>query len=235
MKLSIHYYVLALSERSSRLFEGFREDLIDIHNSGFPFDFDSVGFDHGKRSVACDPFREFLRNTDRLFARYFNQDPLGIIVIGERQVLSVFKGLTNHREAFIGELEGDYTSTSSRDLGRIAWPVVKQALAGTTHHAIIGLEKAAKAGKIVIGLDAVGRSISSAAVSSLFVEEDYHVKGSIRKIEETLVLSPQVDVREVLDDAVDVIVDRVLDSGGNVVFLDSASMTRFQRIALING
>ena len=38
MQLSIHYYVLLLSEQMSRLYEGFRDKLIDIQNTHFPFE-----------------------------------------------------------------------------------------------------------------------------------------------------------------------------------------------------
>ena len=38
MQLSIHYYVLSLSEQKSRLYEGFRDKLIYIQNTNFPFE-----------------------------------------------------------------------------------------------------------------------------------------------------------------------------------------------------
>ena len=235
MQLSIHFYVLSLSERTSRLYEGFRDTLIDIQDTDLPFEASSSGGELLKQPSKADMLREFLCKTDRHFAHYFAQDPLRLVVIGERECLSIFESVTIHREALIGEVEGDYSGTSSRDLGRIVWPVVKQALAGANDHAIHELEEAADAKKIIMGFDAVGRSVESDAVSSLFVEEDYHVKGSIRKTEDALVLSPEVDVMEVIDDAVDVIIERVLEKGGDVVFLDSGSMIKFQRIALMRG
>ena len=233
MQLSIHYYVLLLSERTSRLYEGLRDTLFDIQNTGFPFEALPDGDETVKQPFKADTLSEFLRKTDRHFAHYFAQDPLRLVVIGERKCLSIFESVTVHREALIGEVEGDYSATSSRDLGRIVWPVVKQALAGAKDRVIHELEEAASMKKIISGFDAVGRSVESDAVSSLFVEEDYHVKGSIRKTEDALVLSPQADVREVFDDAVDVIIEKVLEMGGTVSFLKSGALMTFERIALI--
>ncbi len=134
----------------------------------------------------------------------------------------------------MGEMEGDYAAVSSSDLGKIVWSVVKQVLAGENDRALDELQAAAESKTIVIGFDAVGRAVQSVGVSStLFVEDDYHVRGSVRETDGALVLSPHVDVSEVIDDAVDHIVEKVLAKGGNVVFLESNTMTKFQKIALI--
>jgi len=42
LKLNARYYVLSLSERSTRLYEAFRDTLIDIQNKGLPIDFSTV-------------------------------------------------------------------------------------------------------------------------------------------------------------------------------------------------
>ena len=235
MQLSIHYYVLSLGKRTSRLYEGFRDTLIDIQNTGFPFEAPSRHNGHHELMSKPERLGEFMRETDQHFAHYFAQDPLWMVLIGERKLLSIFKSGTAHRDAMIGEMEGDYSAVSSSDLGKIVWSVVKQVLAGANDRALEQLQAAADSKTIMIGLDAVSRAVKAADASSLFVEEDYHIRGSIRETEGALVLSPHVDLSEVIDDAVDLIVERVLAKGGNVVFLESDTMTKFQKIALIVG
>ena len=94
------------------------------------------------------------------------------------------------------------------------------------------LEEAAGSGSIVMGLDAVASSLASDVVYSLFLEEDYHVKsGSYGANEKSL--SHRADVNEAIIDPVDIQVERVLAKGGDVVFLGSGSMIKYQRIALI--
>ncbi|MGA7304750.1 MAG: hypothetical protein WBW88_07735, partial [Rhodothermales bacterium] len=140
---------------------------------------------------------------------------------------------TVHHHALMAEMEGDYAAVSSSDLGKIVWSVVKQVLAGENDRALDELQAAAESKTIVIGFDAVGRAVQSVGASTLFVEDDYHVRGSVRETDGALVLSPHVDVSDVIDDAVDHIVEKVLAKGGNVVFLESNTMTKFQKIALI--
>jgi len=234
MQLSIHYYVLSLGKRTSRLYEGFRDTLIDIQNTGFPFEAPSRHNGHHEHLSKPERLGEFMRETDQHFAHYFAQDPLWMVLIGERKLLSIFKSGTLHRDAMIGEMEGDYSAVSPADLGKVVWSVVKQVLAGANDRALDELQAAAETKTIMIGFDAVSQAVQTeGGGSSLFVEDDYHIKGSIRETEGALVLSPHVDLSEVIDDAVDHIVEKVLAKGGNVVFLESDTMTKFQKIALV--
>ncbi len=133
----------------------------------------------------------------------------------------------------IGTVRGDYTATSPHDLGKIVWPVIKEAIAGANKNAMQNLVIAAKSKKVVSGIEAVGQSAETETSASLYVEDDYHVKGSILKIDHSLVFSKHVNIWQVLDDVVDVIIEKVLKMGGNVIFLNSGSLIELDRIALI--
>jgi len=82
MQLSIHYYVLPLSEQISRLYEGFRDKFIDIQKTNFPLE---SSFDAGNpvKSASKDTqLREFFQHTDQHFAHYYEQDPLRLALVG---------------------------------------------------------------------------------------------------------------------------------------------------------
>ena len=230
MQLSIHYYVLLLSEQMSRLYEGFRDKLIDIQNTHFPFE---ITIDAGNPASKDTQLKKFYHQTDQHFAHYYKQDPLALVVVGEERSQAIFKTLTKHRDEYIGVVEGDYTTTSLHDLGKIIWPVVKEAIAGVNKNAMRDLEIAVERHKVVFGIDLVGQSVKTKTGSILYVEEDYHVKGSIRELNNTLTFSKHVDLREVIDDVVDIIIEKVLKMGGTVIFLDRGSLMKFEKIALI--
>jgi hypothetical protein len=230
MKLSIHYYVLSLSVQTSRLYEGFRDKLIDIQNTNFPFE---SSIDIGSSAPKDTHLKEFFHQTDLRFTHYYDQDPHRLIVVGEKRNLAIFKALMTHHDAFMGTVEGDYALTSPHDLGRIVWPVVKETIAGVNQNAMRDLATAAKVKKVVSGIDAVGQSAETETGSILYVEEDYHVKGSIHKTDQSLIRSKHVNLLEVLDDVVDFIIEKVLKTGGTVIFLDNGSLVNLERIALI--
>ena len=233
MKLNTRYYVLSLSERSSRLYEAFRDTLIDIQNKGFPIAFSTVMPGGDDPAPQPDQSREFIRTVDQHFDHYLKQDPLRFVVVGEKDILSTFESVTTHRDGSIGTVQGDYASTSPHDLGKIVWPIVKNAMAGTSAHAMSDLATADRSQNVAFGIETVGYLADSGVGGTLFVEEDYRLKGGIHKTDHSLIKPEDLDIREPIDDAVDAVIGRVLDKGGNVVFLDSGSLARHRRIALI--
>jgi hypothetical protein len=235
VKLTTHYYVLSLGEQTSRLYEAFRDTLIDIQNRSFPIESSACMSDAVEPTLRESRLREFIRTADQHFDHYYRQDPLRLVVVGEKKNLSIFGSVTSHQDMLIGSVEGDYVATSPHDLGKIVWPIVKAVMAGTSEKAMHDLETAESSQNVASGIAAVGHSAGLRVGGTLFVEEDYHMKGGIRKTDHSLFRSEDLDIREMIDDAVDAIIEKVLEKGGNVVFVESGSLTKLQRIALIIG
>jgi hypothetical protein len=155
------------------------------------------------------------------------------VLTGEKSSLNIFMALNTRQDILNGMIPGDYIATSAHDLGKIVWPVVKQTIAGINKNAMRELATAFRMKKIVDGINAVGLAIETEPCSTLYVEEDYHVKGSIHKTDESFTISEHIDISQVIDDVVDIIIEKVLHTGGRVIFLDNGSLKQFGRIALI--
>ena len=233
MKLTTHYYVLSLSEHTSRLYEAFRDTLIDIRNKGFPIE-SSAGMSGPAEPIGGNSqLRDFIRAADEHFDHYFRQDPLRLVVVGDEKSLAVFGSVTSHQDLVTGTVEGDYTATSPHDLGKIVWPLVKEAMAGTSERAMLDLDRAEGSRGVTSGIDAVAHVAGSGGGNTLFVEEDYRMKGGIREADHSLIGPKDLDILEVTDDAVDAIIEKVLEKGGRVIFLENGSLTKLERIALV--
>lgn len=231
MSISPHYYVLSLSPEMNLLFEAFRDLLIQVENQGFPV----VGPSLVSDSEDQEQRRAVARSVDHCFGGYYLREPLKLIVVGDQSTLSAFNSVTTHETAIIGRVEGDHAATCARDLGRIVWPIVKAAMSGVQDRAMQDLETAARCGTFASGLEAVVRASGRDQRSTLMVEDDYHFRGSIMESDGALVLSPEVDVREALDDAVDAVIERVLVSGGNVLFTPNGALRDRGRVVLLFG
>ena len=219
MKLSTHYYVLSLSEGTNRLYEAFRDSLIDIENTWFPL----VYADGPARRQLNDvQLRSMLQTVDHHFAHYFEQDPLAVVLSGTDRSQSTFTALTAYPGVIIGRVEGDHSTTSLRDLGRIVWPIVKTAMAGAGQKVERDLAAATLAHNLAVGVEAVVKSIDSGVGATLLVENAFRVK-------------PPASAALLDDDdnIVDTIIDKVLALGGNVIFVEDGSLGDFQQIALI--
>lgn len=219
MNLSTHYYVLALSDGTNRLYEAFRDRLIDIQNTWFPLESATSPPPQGRTD---GDLRTLLQRVDRHFAHYHGREPLGLVLVGTARIRSTFASLTVHSSVIVGHSDGDYATTSLTALGRIVWPIVTGAMATAGHGFVHTLEAAARTDNIAIGLDAVVHSLDAGVGATLLVEEDYRV--APRAIASLL---------EDCDNVVDVVVDRVLALGGNVVFVNDGSLTQFRQMALV--
>lgn len=233
MNLSTHYYVISLSEHENVLYEVFRDEVIDIRNGGFPLEAPLGGHSAADSIGRKERLREMVQTVDQLFENCFRHDPLGLVVIGTKELLDLFSSVTEHRNVITGQVEGDFSATSLHDLGKIVWPVVKKTISGLPDAAMHNLEIAEKAGRTVSGFDAVSRQALAGVNATLMVEDDYHMRGTITQTSQSLEISPEVNVMEELDDAIDMIIEKVLESGGNVVFMPNGSLHKQGRIVLL--
>jgi hypothetical protein len=214
------------------LFEAFRDFLIVIENQGFPvktpvLTSNSVGSaDRGK-------LRELARTIDENFDHYYGHDPLNLVVVGDKEMQDAFNSVTTHGATVIGRVEGDHSDTPARELGEIVWPMVKEAISGVLDRAIRDLKHFAAEGRVVYGLESAARFANRGLLATLLVEDDFRLRGRVGGANESPVISADLDVREPIDDVVDAVVEKVLESGGRVVFAPPGSLSDWSRIVLL--
>jgi Bacterial archaeo-eukaryotic release factor family 3 len=177
--------------------------------------------------------QESARVLDAHFGHYYARDPLELIVVGERELLCAFTSVTAHGAAIRGRAEGDHTSSTPRDLGQIVWPLVKEAMSGLLERTMRSLDASGRRGQVASGLEAVASLAREGVRATLLVEDDYQLRGSVSRGSQSPVISPDVDVRDAIDDAVDAVIERVLESGGDAVFAPSGSLSDHDRIVLL--
>lgn len=235
------YWVLALSEQPTRLFEGSRETLIEINEEGFPMEHGGAGGasnlpgGHGvSRSAYRDEnHRQFFRSVDNTFANFHRDDPLPLAVVGVERYQSFFNEVSAHTEHIVARITGSHDRTSAYELGQLVWPHVKEGLAEQRRKVLDELGAAVGAQRSASGLGEAWRFAQEGRVSLLLVEEGYHQPA---RVDDSGFHLTQVDDKtplDVLDDAVDDLVEMVLDRGGRVVFVDPPQLEKHQKVAAV--
>jgi hypothetical protein len=218
VKLSTHYYVLSLGERTNRLYEAFRDSLIHIENTWFPME---SSRSPSQSDLTDAQLQTLLQRVDHHFAHYYTQDPLGVVVIGSSRDRAMFESLTAFSDVIIGSTDGDHSATATRDLGKIVWPIVKGVMANAGEKVERDLAAAVSTHNVAVGIDAVVKSVDAGVGATFLVEDGYRVE------------PPNPTLLDDIDNVVDTVIDKVLALGGNVIFVENGLLSRFQSAALI--
>ncbi|MCS7055255.1 MAG: hypothetical protein NZM18_03640 [Thermoflexales bacterium] len=240
MNRTPRYWVLSLSEKATRLYEATRDDLIEITAGAFPMAMNlpggalrlpgGEGINPSKQS---DHFHEqFFRAVDQEYDKVTKDDRLPLAVLGVDRYLGFFRKFSAKNDV-IAEIKGNYDHLSAHDLGKLVWPVVEEAFDRRRAQVFDRLNDAIGARKFVSTIGEAWRYAHEGRGALLLLEEGYHQPARLSDDGMNILLSDDPTDLDVMDDAADVVVEEVLQKGGQVVFVPDGSLAEHGRVALI--
>ncbi len=235
------YWVLVLSEKPTRLYEATRDDLQEIRDGGFPMTHEGPGgerplpdsFRIEKSTLRDEHRRSFFRRVNAALKPFIAADPLPIVITGVDRFLSLFQEVTDHHDRILASVKGSHDKTPPHELAKLVWPLAKDALAEERRNVLHELEKAVGENNFVSTVGEVWRLAREGRGKLLLVEEDFHYPARVDASGTHLEPAEDISAPDVIDDAVDEIIETVLAKNGRVVFADNGQLEAHQRIALI--
>jgi hypothetical protein len=235
------YWVLALSEKPTRLFEGTNETLIEVTDGGFPMVHEGPGGELPlpggagvkKSAYRDEQHRQFFRKVDESFAQLWKSDPLPLMVVGVDRYLSFFRELSRHSRHIISTMTGSHDRTTPHELGKLVWPLVEQSLAAKRLEYLQDLDDAVGAKKAASALGQAWRRAHEGRGALLLVEEGYRCPGILTDDGAGMLHTDDPNAPGVIPDAVDELIELVMAKGGQVVFVAPGSLAVHQQVALI--
>jgi len=236
---SSRYWLLALSEKPTRLYEGFRENLVEVRDEGFPMEHKGPGgataLPGGKgarKSAYRDEYHgQFFRKINRAMAGFITDDPLPLFVTGVDRFLSMYRDISSFPVE--GEIKGSHDRTSPHELGKMAWPLVEDYLERHRKALLGNLAKAMSEGSVISTIGEAWQASLFGRGRTLFVEEGFHYPATVDESGLEIKPSDDPEAPGVIDDAVDEVIEAVLAAGGEVVFLPDGTLADHDRLALI--
>ena len=246
------YGVLHLDEKNPKLYRGSLKSLKEIENGEFPLSYEMnyefekpnpgssyAGYAHLKgfekdRSVGDKKrYETFFKHTDELLGDYIRDFEL-VVLCGIKRHTAAFMNRTTHASKIISVINGNYDRYQTHEMANIVWPSIQAFVAEKMLDAINAFREENGEGNTEEGIVSVWQAASEGRGLTLLVEKDYRIAGYIeQKFDDQLHLKPTSQTNKVLPNAVNEVIEMVLNHNGNIVITENGMLKDHQNIAVI--
>jgi hypothetical protein len=221
------YSVLVLSKGQAKLYQGVREDLVELRGHGFPADVHhSPAGGHGVNpsQVEDETRRVFVKHCAEALLAHPDASKM-VVVTGTEDTLADFEASHPHRLAVLGHVSGNMIDENPATLGRKAWEVVRGGRRALSQRILARLDEARSAHRYAAGLTEIGPLALQSRVELMVCGFDYAQPARLDPATGSLVPIDAPQGPGDLDDAVDWVAQQVLDRGGDVRLVENDLMT----------
>ena len=225
--------VLVLSSREARLFEGAGNQLRPARTSAFPLrdprqrQHDGARADREDRDTAA-----FFRTVDRALATYLRLHPAPLVLAGSKRALASFTGLSANLGRLAGTIPVNLTTEPLSVLAERIRPALESYLLSRQQEALALLDKRVGARRAASGMVDAWLAARTEGPEMLAVEQGLFYPARVSDDGDLLVPAIDVEHPEVIDDAVDELIELVLERGGWVALVDDGALAAHDRVAL---
>jgi hypothetical protein len=227
------HVVLALSSRDARLFDGAGDDLRPARSSAFPL-LDPSGRDPdaARSGRGTGDGTAFLRTVDRALGTYLQLHPAPLVLAGPSRVLAAFTGLSRNLGRLAGQIPANVVQQPLSELVGRTRPVLERYLHSRQAEALELLDRRTGAHRAVSGMASAWLAARTERPEMLAVEQGLFFPARLSGDGDLLVPATDVEHPDVLDDAVDELIELVLDRGGWVALVDDGALAAHDGVAL---
>jgi Bacterial archaeo-eukaryotic release factor family 3 len=240
-KKQLHkYLVLLLSSNESRIYLGNSENFVRIVSNTSK----SVAMENDAPERVANfsdvtdhkeiLMNKFLQHIDNGLDIILNAYHLPLFVLGVDRILGHFKKLTKHTSAVIEYVHGNYEEATTDELKKILQPHITDWQKVKQKDLLNQLEEAAGKNKLAVGMREVWREAMNQKGRLLVVEKNYMYAAQHGGSEEVIYKTIEpYNKFSYIKDAVDDVMEKVLENGGDVEFVDEGVLKDYKHIALV--
>ncbi|HEY1112710.1 MAG TPA: hypothetical protein VGE66_04090 [Chitinophagaceae bacterium] len=246
---SYSYFVLVLEAEKASLFYGVLQHLEEVADQNFPclagddYDYqhpvrDSSyvthahlkSFEEDKARFQKIRYHTFLSTVNDLLSDYLTGDAR-LILCGPSPYTAAFLNQSRHDARVIGVINGDYGKLATGELSELVYPIIEASLEERMKDEISRLDEMAGEGRAETGYENVRQAIADGRGYKLLVEKEYPYPDTpySQKI-------PHIPIEQygnAATDAVEELVDLMLDKKGQVLLVEKNMLKDYGHIALI--
>ena len=240
-KQTIQYLVMMLSGKSSKMWLGNCSKFI-LLKSNIPDHVQAYYRDQPEKvSNYSDQKRQkeillekFLRHMDEGLSLILKAYPLPVFVLAPEKVIGQFKKITKHQKNIIQFIRGNYEEATEPEIRELLKPYVADWNKIKAQNIMHQIEMARDEGKLSAGMQEVWETAARKNGRLLIVEKDFifpALQGS--HAEHIYPYDASSHNPFYIKDAVDDVMEKILECGGDVEFVDNGLLKDSGHIALI--
>ena len=175
---------------------------------------------------------KFLHYIDKGLSSILNAYPLPLFIMSTEKTLGYFKKLTRHQQHITGFIHGNFDDATESDLQKALMPLMQNWKSVRETNILNKLAAAQNELRLAVGIYDVWEQANRKHGQLLVVEKDFNSPAFVRANGETVFCNIDKKNSEIIArDAVDNIIEKVLENGGDVEFVDE--LNEYNHIALI--
>jgi hypothetical protein len=226
-------YVLEISQRRSNVLLVSGEELVNLTpepdgaNADMPDPTDDWSF-RGQRSDQ-EQFHQYLGQLDKQLGQYLNERKLPVVLAGSEENVNYFRNHSKYQDQIAAAgIPGNIEHLSTPQLFNTLAPIMQKI----RHDRALAIMEEFRASRGASGLQTVWKAAQEGRVLNLLVETDYQQPAWLDGNGYELLFDP-MDNREIryLADAVDDLIEAVLERQGQVYFLEPGELGGPDKVA----
>jgi hypothetical protein len=242
------YFVLSLNKERARLFRGNAGHLMEVNDSNFPAVFDGVEYQvpvesnqgdnsafetKREKALTTGNTAEFYNVLDLKLLDYVDEET-PFILAGSKKEIAQFDTDGRHRRQRAGMIHGSFEDYNHPELQEKSWQVMEEFSKAEEQRWIASVRELFGRELVGAGPQQAWRNAKLGKGNVLVVEKDLKIAGFVSGDGLYLSLRPPADPHTILADAIDDVIETVIEKGGRIVFVSNGALAEFEGIALVN-
>jgi len=217
------HLLLVLSNDRAQLYDGLGDTLTKV-TAGWPV--------RRPDGAATGSTADFLEQVDDALGVYQHDNPAPLLVAAPARPLSSLLSTSRNLQRLAGTIPGFWNDADTSQLVQQVRPVLLAYLLARQLEALALLGTRERQARTVSGLEQVWAAARNGPVEMLAVEEDHFAPARLSADRRRITPAEDPEAPDVLDDAVDEIIDLVLSRGGWVSLVDSGALAEHDHMAI---
>lgn len=231
------HLVLAINSADARLFDA-AGDTLQPAVSAFPLHSDRPTGSNG-RGRADRPARDtgsdgldFYRRVDAALGTYTRLHPAPLVLVGDDRATAAFQRVSSNCARLAGTVRGNLNHAATTDLAARIRTVLDDYLHRRQGEALSLINQRSNADRVASGMPAAWLAARTTRPEMLAVDEALYYPARLSDDGDTLTPAEDVEHPDVIDDAVDELIELVLIRGGWIAFTTSGALDHHHGVAL---